>query len=81
MNMLRLRLQSLQYFDYYGLYIENSSKTFFFHFEGHSYPAVRQHILIDIYLFNKLIYNLNLVQVEQCMKLNHEVHRGVTFFH
>ena len=54
---------------------------FFFHFEGHSLPAVRQHILIDIYLINKLLYNLNLVQVKQCTKLNHELHRDVTFFH
>ena len=56
-------------------------KTFFFRFEGDSKPAVLQHILIDIYLINKLLYNLNLVQVEQCTKLNHEVYRVVPFFH
>ena len=56
-------------------------KKVFCHFEVHSLPAVRHHILIDIYLINKLIYNLNLVQVEQCTKLNHEVHRDVPFFH
>ena len=51
----------------------------FFHFEGHSQPAVRQHILIDIYLINELLYNLNLVQVQQYTKLNYEVH-GVFHF-
>ena len=56
-------------------------KKRFFHFEGHSKPAVRQHIFTDIYLVNKLLYNLNLVQLEQCTKLNHELHRGVTFFY
>ena len=58
----------------------NSSKKFF-SLRRTFLPAVRQHILIDIYLINKLLYNLNLVQVEQCTKLNHELHRGVTFFH
>ena len=43
-----------------------------------------QYIQIDISLINKLLYNLNLVQVEQVeqyTKSNHEVHSGVPFSH
>ena len=53
----------------------------FFHYEGHSYPAAPQYFLIDIYLINKVLYNLNLVQMEQYTKSNHEMYRGVPFFH
>ena len=53
----------------------------FFHYEGQSEPAAPQYFLIDIYLINKMLYNLNLVQVEQYTKSNHEVHRGVPFSH
>ena len=31
--------------------------------------------LIDIYLINKLLYNLKLVQVQQYTKSNHEGHK------
>ena len=53
----------------------------FFHYEGHSLPAAPQYFLIDIYLINKILYNLNLVKVEQYTKSNHEEHRGVPFSH